>query len=102
LPGNPVSTFVQFEFLIKPFLHALMGGVFNPHQIMLPVAVDFNLKETDRDSIIPVKIANGIIHPLEYHGSAHINALTYADGFIKIQRGLAVLKKGELTDVRLI
>lgn len=102
LPGNPVSTFVQFEFLIKPFLHALMGGVFNPLQIMLPVAVDFNLKETDRDSIIPVKIADGIIHPLEYHGSAHINALTYADGFIKIQRGLAVLKKGELTDVRLI
>ena len=102
LPGNPVSTFVQFEFLIKPFLHTLMGGSFNPQQVSLPTAVDFKHKKTDRDSIIPVRVKEGKIHPLEYHGSAHINALTSANGFIRIRKGIEELKQGEYTDVRLI
>jgi len=102
LPGNPVSTFVQFEYLIKPFICALMGRTYCPLQVNLPVGMDIKRKKTHRDTVIPVQIRNGKIQAMEYHGSAHINSLTLADGFIKIPRETEVLKKGESANVRFI
>jgi len=102
LPGNPVSSFVQFEYLIKPFICALMGRTYCPLQVKLPVGMDIKRKKTHRDTVIPVQIRDGEIQAMEYHGSAHINSLIQADGFIKIPREVEVLKKGESTDVRFI
>ena len=42
----------------------------------------------------------GKVIPLEYHGSAHINALTNANGLISVPIGQTALKEGELVDVR--
>ena len=52
---------------------------------------------------MPVKINNkGEVIPISYHGSAHINALTMADGLISVPIGVTELKKGDLVDVRQI
>ena len=39
---------------------------------------------------------------MDYHGSAHINSLTEADGMISVPIGKTELKKGDLVDVRQI
>ncbi|MCD4792825.1 MAG: molybdopterin molybdotransferase MoeA [Bacteroidales bacterium] len=102
LPGNPVSSFVQFELLVKPFLFNMMGNKFNPPEICLPMAVDYTRKRTSRRAYIPVNIEKGQIKPVEYHGSGHIHALSFADGIIAVPVGIDTLKKGEIVDVRQI
>jgi molybdopterin molybdotransferase len=102
LPGNPVSSFVQFELLAKPLLCGLMGLNYKDAEIKLPMAADYGRKRTTRKAFIPVHIINGEIKPVEYHGSAHIHALSTADGIISFPIGVETLKKGEIVDVRQI
>lgn len=103
LPGNPVSSFVQFELLVKPMIYKLMGHSFKPTKINIPLGTDYSRKRSDRLSWLPVKInETGEVIPIEYHGSAHINALTLADGLISVAIGKTTLKKGELVNVRQI
>lgn len=103
LPGNPVSSFVQFEILAKPLLYSMMGHDYKPVNIKLPMAVDYNRKNTKRRSFIPVLITkNGEVMPVDYHGSAHIHSLSEAHGIISVPIGCSTLKKGEIIDVRQI
>ncbi|MBE9468727.1 MAG: molybdopterin molybdotransferase MoeA [Bacteroidetes bacterium] len=103
LPGNPVSSFIQFELLTKPLLYSMMGFDFKPLSIKLPMATDYNRKNTKRKSFIPILITDeGEVMPVEYHGSAHIHSLSEAQGIISISIGCSTLKKGEIVDVRQI
>lgn len=103
LPGNPVSSFVQFELLVKSLIYKLSGYNYHPLDIVLPMGNDYSRKRSDRLSWIPAKIDNkGEVLPLEYHGSAHINALTEADGLISVPVGQTTLRKGEFVHVRQI
>jgi len=102
LPGNPVSSFVQFELLAKPFLYGMTGYDFKVPEIKLPAAKDFTRKRTERKAFIPVHIVKGEVKRVEYHGSAHIHALSSADGLIAFPVGVNTIKKGELIDVRQI
>lgn len=102
LPGNPVSSFVQFELLVKPLIYLLMGHTYEPITPQLPMAVEYTRKKSGRLSWMPVRLKEDGIEPLEYHGSAHINALTLADGMISVPIGKTRLEKGELVHVRLI
>ncbi|MCF6365213.1 MAG: molybdopterin molybdotransferase MoeA [Bacteroidales bacterium] len=102
LPGNPVSSFVQFELLTKPFIYGMMGYDYKAPEIKLPVAKDYSRKRTSRKAFIPVHIKNGKVERVEYHGSAHIHALSSANGIISFPIGKETLKKGELVDVRQI
>jgi molybdopterin molybdotransferase len=103
LPGNPVSSFVQFELLVKPLVYKISGFQYKPHNIMLRLGKEYIRKRSDRLSWLPAEInSDGELMPLEYHGSAHINALSAAHGLIAVPVGKAVLKKGELVSVRQI
>jgi molybdopterin molybdotransferase len=103
LPGNPVSSFVQFELLVKPLIYNLMGYNYKPIKIAIPIGEDYARKRSTRLSWLPVKINDqGEVIPISYHGSAHINALTVADGLISVPIGVTDLKKGDLVDVRQI
>jgi molybdopterin molybdotransferase len=101
LPGNPVSSFNQFELLVKPMLLKMMGHNYKPVIVKLPLAVDYRRKKSERLSFIPVMLhENGSVSPVEYHGSAHINALNLTFGLMSVPIGVAEIKKGELADVR--
>ena len=102
LPGNPVSSFVQFELMAKPFLYKMMDYNFSPLQVKLPMAHEITRKRTERRAYIPVNIVNGEIKRIEYHGSGHIHALSHADGLIAFPQGIDTIKKGEIIDVRQI
>ncbi|OQY03534.1 MAG: hypothetical protein B6I20_04795 [Bacteroidetes bacterium 4572_117] len=103
LPGNPVSSFVQFELLTKPLLYLLMGQKYKPFNFKLPIGKNFTRRKAVRLSWVPAVFADdGTVIPVEYHGSAHINGLGIADGIMAIPIGVSELKKGELVDVRQI
>ena len=72
--GNPVSTFVQFESLIKPFLYKLMGYDYHFEYSKAILESDVLIKPHDRESWIPVSLIDDKrAIPQIYHGSAHIN-----------------------------
>ena len=100
LPGNPVSSFVLFELMVKPFLRRMMGCTTEPVEFRLPIGVDFTRRKSARKSMIPVIIREGAVFPVEYHGSAHINAYSVANGIMSVEIGTTIIKKGELVYVR--
>ncbi|HDG68598.1 MAG TPA: molybdopterin molybdenumtransferase MoeA, partial [candidate division Zixibacteria bacterium] len=103
LPGNPVSSFVAFEILVKPFLFATMGHRYEPIKVIVPLGVEFSRRVARRDERIPVKFGDdGRVYPVEYHGSAHFQALIHADGLIMIPRGVHKIPAGEKVEVHLI
>ncbi len=103
LPGNPVSSFVQFEFLVRPLIYKMMGSTWQPLTISLPMKERFSRKSSDRMGLIPVSITDtGFAAPVEFHGSAHISALPGADGIIAIPQGESIIEKGEIVNVRRI
>lgn len=103
LPGNPVSSFVQFELLVKPMLYKMMGLNFKPLPLKMPMGIEYTRNKAKRKSYIPVYFnENGEIMPVEYNGSAHIHSYVQADGMISINIGETKLLKGQLVDVRQI
>ena len=101
VPGNPVSAFVQFETLIKPLLLKITGSNTLPLKLQLPLNEDFKRKNAGRKAYEPVVITeDGMVKKIEYHGSAHINSLSYADGLMEIEMGTKEIKKGTLVHVR--
>ncbi len=102
LPGNPVSGFIQFELLVKPFLKAMVGLSHQPIISNLSMGETYQRKKAQRRSLIPVVIREGKVYMLNYNGSAHINAYTQASGFIEMKEGVVELKEGEWVHVRQI
>jgi molybdopterin molybdotransferase len=103
LPGNPVSYFIQFELLGSVLMGRMMGKSVETKVIKGIVGSDFKRKKAERKSFYPVSIDNmGNLVPLEYHGSAHINSLINAVGFISLEIGQYEIKKGTEIDVRLL
>lgn len=100
LPGNPVSSFLQFELMVKPLLYKIMGSCYRSRIVKLPMGIGYNRKRNDRKSFIPVSYSMGKIEPIEYHGSAHINAFEKAWGIMALEIGEDNVKPGELRDVR--
>ena len=101
LPGNPVSSFVIFEMLVKPMLYKIMGHHHHPWNFKLPIGIDYKRSKSTRKSLLPVSITDdGLVMPVEYHGSAHIHAYAQADGIIAIEIGETKINKGDIVNVR--
>ncbi len=100
LPGNPVSSFVLFEMLVKPLLNSLMGSRNEPLWLSIPLAQPYSRKKSDTLFFIPVSLSEGTAVPIEYHGSAHINAYCSATGIMEVPIGVTSVKKGDLVHVR--
>jgi molybdopterin molybdotransferase len=100
LPGNPVSSFVLFEMLVRPAIMKMMGfrGKLPVYRMVL--GADIKRRKSDRKLLIPVSVRDGEVFPVDYHGSAHINAYTGADGIVTMEIGVNELKKGNSADVR--
>lgn len=101
LPGNPVSSFINFEIFAKPLLYRMMGHNHQPGELSLPLAMDLVRKKADRMEWLPVKFSGeGSVIPVNYHGSAHIHALSLAQGLMCIPQGISEIKKGAPVHVR--
>jgi molybdopterin molybdotransferase len=101
LPGNPVSSFIQFEVFANPFLRKLMNYEQPEIRLPLPMSHDFFRKKSDREECLPVQVTDqNEVRMVEYHGSAHIHAYYLAFGYISVPAGTTELLKGELVHVR--
>jgi len=103
IPGNPVSTFGVFELLVKPFFYKLMGHDYVANRIRMKMGETISRKDTERLDWFPVQITDsGQLERIEYHGSAHINALSDANGLVSMEVGVSEIPKGTFVPVRLI
>jgi molybdopterin molybdotransferase len=103
LPGNPVSSFIQFELLVRPLIYKMMGHDLQQFTCELPMQISYRRRSSDRLGFVPVIITDEReVLPLEYHGSAHITSLSFAHGIMAIQEGRNTIEKGELVSVRQI
>ena len=101
LPGNPVATYVGFELLFKPFLLRLMGHAYHPLIIEAKLGMSLRRRKANRQTFIPVRLtAPDRALPIDYHGSAHINAMTYSDGVIDFPLGTTEIHEGSTVRVR--
>jgi molybdopterin molybdotransferase len=101
LPGNPVSSFVQFEVLGKSLIYKLMGADFKPVKFSVKLSADYMRQYSDCSEIIPVRInREGEAELLPYHGSSHIHALAYASALMEIPLGTSKINQGDTVYVR--
>ncbi|MGA1868241.1 MAG: gephyrin-like molybdotransferase Glp [bacterium] len=103
LPGNPVSTLIQFEMLVKPFLAKMRGYESLSLKVLAKLKKRITRKKSDRLSFIPVLLdENGCVEPVKYHGSAHIHSYYKAHGVIAIPPGTSEVSEGDMTKVILL
>ncbi len=101
LSGNPVSSFVQFELFVKPFIYKLMNCAWQTPRLKATLSKDFCRQKAGRLGIIPVNLLeNNIIEEINFHGSAHINALAYANALMEVPENVTIIKQGETVYVR--
>ncbi|MFZ5941294.1 MAG: molybdopterin molybdotransferase MoeA [Bacteroidota bacterium] len=101
MSGNPVSSFVQFEFLVKPVLFRLMGAAYRPFRIKAVMGQDWYRKNASRFGVVPVGLnSEGEIMEVPFNGSAHLHALAAASALMEIPAGLKEIRKGDPVYVR--
>jgi molybdopterin molybdotransferase len=103
VPGNPVSTYLDFLVLIRPALNKMMGKDASSNICKGILMSDFHRRK-GRKRFVPVstKMRGNIreVFPITtYHGSADMIALTNADSFMIMERELSSLKKGSEVDI---
>ncbi len=102
MPGNPVSTYVLMELLVKPFLNQSMGHTTAPNIVKMQLNKELEIRCARRRTFIPVCVVDGGVERIEFHGSAHIHAMCHADGLIAFPEGENVYEAGSWIDVRLL
>jgi len=102
MPGNPVSTFIIFEIMVKPALYKWMGLQWKPQKFYGTLEKSFKRRDAARVEFRPVIYNGRTIITLKYHGSAHLNALGDANALIRIEQGIKEIAEGTELDVRLI
>ncbi|HJV07288.1 MAG TPA: gephyrin-like molybdotransferase Glp [Chromobacteriaceae bacterium] len=91
LPGNPVSSFVTFLMLVRPFLLARSGvRAVMPQVLQLPAGFTWK-KASDRREFLRAKLDDDgrlQLHPNQ--GSGVMTSLAWADGLVELPAGETV------------
>jgi len=101
LPGNPVSSYLTLEFLVKPFIYACMNLSWSGAEFKMKLGSPIQRKNAHRLGWIPVALEkDGSVRPVDYHGSAHINSLRDAFGVVTVPIGVNNINEGDWVNVR--
>ena len=94
LPGNPVSTFVTFLIVARPYLLAMQGAAeFRSESIMIPAAFSFSggsRREYLRVRIIETESGEPCLERFANQGSGIMTSVAWADGLAEIDIGQEV------------
>jgi len=103
LSGNPVSNFIMFELMVKPFLYAMAGHRFRPAVSHGELAGTIQRRSVDKDLWLPVAVAeDGRVHPIECRKWMGVAVMCKADGLIHVPAGVAGFPEGASVLVRRI
>jgi molybdopterin molybdotransferase len=95
LPGNPVAVFLMFHLCLLRIAALLSGADPQVREFEFALARDFRRSATDRQDYVPARVSDeGVVTPVEFHGSAHLTALMQADGFFIVPIGPPSLPAG--------
>jgi molybdopterin molybdotransferase len=99
LPGNPVSVYLTFHLFVLRAMVLLSEAAFQTRELRMPLASAFQRRKAVRKEYLPCRLGDGgVIETVEYHGSAHLAALTAADGFFAVPIGVTELSAGDEVD----
>ncbi|MBT3237002.1 MAG: molybdopterin molybdotransferase MoeA [Bdellovibrionales bacterium] len=92
LPGNPVSTQVNFNLFVRPVIHQMVGlGLENgdePKTLRLPISLDWVKRSPRPDQFINGKITASeqgmVVLPIHDHGSGDFCSFAKADALIRL------------------
>jgi molybdopterin molybdotransferase len=95
LPGNPVSSFVGFELLVRPALAALQGAR-DPAPAYLPGRLASAVRRNAaRDELVRAEVAGGgVVQPLHGQESHMIARAAHANALVLVPRGNGELAAG--------
>jgi molybdopterin molybdotransferase len=103
LSGNPVSSYLQFELLVKPFLYHMMAHDYQHPIIQSELVHRIQRKNPDRLKFFPVRLnAEGRAEEIRFNGSAHIAGLHNAHGFGLFPKDCEKIEAGEKIELLLI
>jgi molybdopterin molybdotransferase len=103
LSGNPLSSFVMFELMVRPFLYAMAGHRFIAATSRGELVGAVHRRKVDRDLWLPVVVGeDGRVYPIESRGSMGIVGMCGANGLIHVPTGVPSLAEGEIVVVRRI
>ncbi len=102
LPGNPVSTFVNFEILGKAVLARLRGLPPDVPAVRARLAAGISRRDAERVEFLPARYSGGEIRVLRYSGSSMLSVLSGANALIRLEIGQKSREPGEDIDARLL
>jgi molybdopterin molybdotransferase len=93
LPGNPVSSFVTFLMMVRPFLLATQGvREVAPASLMLRADFDWPRPDRRREFLRARMNAQGGVELFANQGSAALNSTVWANGLVDIPSGTAIAR----------
>jgi molybdopterin molybdotransferase len=97
LPGNPVSVYMGFHVFVLRAAARMMQSEPLVREFTLPLGFDFRRRKVNRTEYVPGRLGeDGSLQPVEFHGSAHLTALSQADGFFIVPAGVQTISAGEV------
>ncbi|MEH3087843.1 MAG: molybdopterin molybdotransferase MoeA [Xylophilus ampelinus] len=83
LPGNPVSSFVTFLMLVRPFLLKLQGATaLAPPTVRLPANFRWDRAENRREFLRVARNADGGLDLFAHQGSGVLTSAVWGDGIV--------------------
>ena len=93
LPGNPVSSFVTFAVLVRPFLLKLQGATsLAPCPMTLPAHFDWPRPDKRREFLRVRRNAQGGLDLFPNQSSGVLTSVSWADGVADIAAGRSVVR----------
>ncbi|MBS0508883.1 MAG: molybdopterin molybdotransferase MoeA, partial [Proteobacteria bacterium] len=93
LPGNPVSSFVTFALLVRPFLLRLQGGVdVAPKAIAVSAGFDWPRVDKRREFLRARYGADGRLELFANQGSGVLTSVAWGDGLVDNPAGQTIAR----------
>ena len=102
LSGNPVSSFLQFQFYVRGLILALQSAKYELPSLVLKFSQNFTRKRGDRLMFKPGLYIDDNVVPVDFHGSAHISAMAKANCIIEIPQNVTTIKQGQPVKIYLL
>ncbi len=93
LPGNPVSSYVTFLLLVRPFLLRLQGArVPTPQPILLPAHFDLPRADKRREFLRVRRNADGGLDLFANQSSGVLTSAVWGDGLVDHPAGRTIAR----------